>query len=192
MTPETTHPQQPNTKPFAKVVKRICEFRSSGSVLDVGTGEGTHALFLASQGFEVTALDVTDEKFAKIAEEAKQQGVHIKTVVGDVLSLDQLGTTFDIVICTSVLHFLTADKIAAAVEQLQQATNPHGLNVVSAHTVKNEGEVRAHLFAEGELQAYYKKWPMLYEWEGLGGPFMTPSGELMQKHRSELIAEKPE
>ena len=183
---------QPHPKPFAKVVKRICEFRSGGNVLDVGTGEGTHALFLASEGFDVTALNVTDEKFSKITEEAKQQGMHIKTVVGDVLSLDQLGTTFDIIICTSVLHFLTADKIAAAVEQLQKATNPHGLNVVSAHTVKNEGEARAHLFAEGELQTYYKEWHMLYEWEGLGGPFMTMTGEMVQKHRAELIAEKPE
>ncbi len=183
---------QPNTKPFAKVVKKICEFRSGGSVLDVGTGEGTHALFLASQGFDVTVLDVTNEKFSKIEEEAKQQGVDIRTVVGDVLSLDQLGTTFDIIICTSVLHFLTIDKIATAVEQLQKATNPHGLNVVSAHTTKNEGEVRTHLFAEGELQAYYKEWHMLYEWEGLGGPFVTTTGEMVQKHRAELIAEKPE
>ena len=182
--------EQKNTKPFAKVVKRILEYRQSGTVLDVGTGEGTHALFLAAQGFDVTALDTTSENFQKIEEEAAAQGLKIKTVVGNVLELDKLSAQFDIVICTSVPHFLTADEIPLAVEQLKNATNDHGINVVSAHTVKNEGEVRAHLFEEGELQKYYTDWKILYEWEGLGGPFETKTGELIQRHRSELIAEK--
>jgi len=90
---------------------------------------------------------------------------------------------------TSVLHFLTADKIAAAIEQLKAITNQGGINVVSAHTIKNEGEVRPHLFAEGELQKYYEDWNILYEWEGLGGPFEAKTGEVIQRHRAELIAE---
>ncbi len=179
-----------STKPFAKIIKKIEEYRQSGTVLDVGTGDGTHALFLAAQGFDVTVLDTTSENFQKIEEEAAAQGFKIKTVVGNVLELDKLNTQFDIVICTSVLHFLVADEIPNAVQQLKNITSSHGINVVSAHTVKNEGEVRTHLFEEGELQKYYTDWKMLYEWEGLGGPFETKTGELIQRHRAELIAEK--
>ncbi len=179
-----------SSKPFAKVIKKILEYRQGGSVLDVGTGEGTHALFLASQGFDVTALDVTDENFAKIQAEAVRQELHIKTLKGNVLNLRELGASFDIVICTSVLHFLTTSEILIAIQELKDITNDHGLNIVSAHTVKNEGEVRAHLFDEGELHKYYKDWNLLYEWEGLGGPFATKTGELIQRHRAELIAEK--
>jgi len=182
--------EQKSTKPFAKIIKRILEYRQSGTVLDAGTGEGAHALFLAAQGFHVTALDTISENFQKIEEEAATQGLKIKTVMGDVLELDKLGAQFDIVICTSVLHFLTTDEIPLAVQQLKTATRERGINVVSAHTIKNEGEVRAHLFEEGELQKYYTDWKMLYEWEGLGGPFETKTGELIQRHRTELVAEK--
>jgi tellurite methyltransferase len=181
--------EQKSTKPFAKVVKRILEYRQSGTVLDVGTGEGTHALFLAAQGFDVTALDTTSDNFQKIEGAAAAQGFKVKTVVGNVLELNKLNAQFDIVICTSVLHFLAADEISLAMQQLKAATSNHGINVVSAHTVKNEGEIRAHLFEEGELQKYYADWKMLYEWEGLGGPFETKTGELIQRHRAEIIAE---
>jgi len=176
-------------KPFAKIVKNILDFRQNGTVLDVGTGDGQHALFLASQGFEVTILDTSDEKFKKIIELATTQGIQISSVVGDVLALHTLGKSFDIVVCTSVLHFLTADKIAMAIEQLKAVTHQNGINVVSAHTINNEGEVRPHFFAEGELKKYYEDWNILYEWEGLGGPFETKTGEVIQRHRTELIAE---
>jgi tellurite methyltransferase len=179
-----------NLKPFAKIVKRIIDHRQSGTVLDVGAGEGQHALFLASQGFDVTVLDTTDGHFKKIEEEASAQGVKLSCILGNVLSLHELQKSFDIVICTSVLHFLTTDEILRAVAELKDVTNEQGLNVVSAHTVKNEGEVRAHLFAEGELKEHYADWNILYDWEGLGGPFETKTGEVIQRHRAEVIAEK--
>lgn len=179
-----------NLKPFAKIIKRIIDYRQNGTVLDVGTGEGQHALFLASQGFDVTVLDISNCNFQKIEEEARAQGVKVSCVVGNVLSLHELQKSFDIVICTSVLHFLTTEEIVWAVVELKDATNEQGLNVVSAHTVKNEGEIRTHLFAEGELKEHYADWNILYDWEGLGGPFETKTGEVIQRHRAELIAQK--
>lgn len=39
------------------VVKKVLEHITYGKVLDLGAGEGRNSLFLAENGFEVTAID---------------------------------------------------------------------------------------------------------------------------------------
>ena len=179
------------SKPVIPVVKKILEYRHSGTVLDVGAGEGQNSAFLALQGFDVTALETTNESLENIEASAIAQGTSISTAVGNVLNLPPLKKTFDIVICTSVLHFLTSSEVFTAVRALKSVTKDGGLNVVSVHTDKNENEVRPHLFSEGELRNLYSDWKILHYWEGLGAPFQTRAGETVQRHRAEVIAEKP-
>ena len=54
-----------------------------GRVLCLAEGEGRNAVFLAEQGFEVTAVDSSAVGLAKARKLAGQRGVHIETVVAD-------------------------------------------------------------------------------------------------------------
>ena len=51
-----------------------------GRVLEIGAGEGRNSVFLAKQGYEVTALDQSTVGLEKARKLAKDQGVEITTV----------------------------------------------------------------------------------------------------------------
>jgi SAM-dependent methyltransferase len=54
-----------------------------GRVLCLGEGEGRNAVYLASLGYEVVAVDQSEVGLAKAHKLAAQQGVHIQSIVAD-------------------------------------------------------------------------------------------------------------
>jgi tellurite methyltransferase len=54
-----------------------------GKALDVATGEGKNAVFLAQHGFEVEAVDISQKGLRKARRLAREKGVTIKTVLAD-------------------------------------------------------------------------------------------------------------
>jgi SAM-dependent methyltransferase len=69
-----------------------------GTALDAGCGVGTEAIWLAAQGWQVTAADIAAEPLARAAEAAKARGLsdHVQWVEAD-LSSWVPGTQFDLV-----------------------------------------------------------------------------------------------
>jgi tellurite methyltransferase len=54
-----------------------------GRALDIATGEGRNAVFLALQGLRVDAVDISGVGLSKAQELAKEMGVQIRTVLAD-------------------------------------------------------------------------------------------------------------
>jgi 2-polyprenyl-3-methyl-5-hydroxy-6-metoxy-1,4-benzoquinol methylase len=54
----------------AEIVERILKYKSSGSVLDIGAGQGRNSLFLAKSGFSVEAIDSSEEGLKKTRSKA--------------------------------------------------------------------------------------------------------------------------
>ncbi|HWC26873.1 MAG TPA: methyltransferase domain-containing protein [Solirubrobacteraceae bacterium] len=54
-----------------------------GRALDLGAGEGRNSVWLATRGWQVTALDVSDVALARAAERAAAEGVPLGCVVAD-------------------------------------------------------------------------------------------------------------
>lgn len=54
-----------------------------GSALDLGAGEGRNAVWLARQGWQVTAVDFSDIGLAKATQLAAAAGVEVTTVCAD-------------------------------------------------------------------------------------------------------------
>ena len=54
-----------------------------GSALDLGAGEGRNAVWLARQGWQVTAVDFSDIGLAKATQLATAAGVEVATVCAD-------------------------------------------------------------------------------------------------------------
>ncbi|MFY1677741.1 FAD-dependent oxidoreductase [Streptomyces sp. WMMC905] len=69
-----------------------------GRALDVGTGEGADALWLAEHGWKVTATDISGNAIARVGAEAERRGLSVDLVHGDVNDPEPFGTaTFDLV-----------------------------------------------------------------------------------------------
>lgn len=83
---------------------------SKGKMLCIGEGEGRNAVWLAQQGYEVTAVDSSEIGLHKAEKLAKSRGVNIKTVHAD-LSDIQVGNQHGIVLFQFfVIYLLNYDK----------------------------------------------------------------------------------
>ncbi|WP_418961002.1 class I SAM-dependent methyltransferase [Streptomyces tritici] len=56
---------------------------SGGRVLDLGCGPGRNALYLASRGFRVDAIDLSSSALEWAAERARESGAEVRFVCGD-------------------------------------------------------------------------------------------------------------
>src|SRR5207245_10634643 len=63
-----------------------------GRSIELGCGSGTNAVWLAKQGFEVTAVDVSSAAISRARERAASEGGKVSFLCGDVLNLRDIGT----------------------------------------------------------------------------------------------------
>jgi SAM-dependent methyltransferase len=101
---------------------------SSGKLLEVGCGIGVDSIRLAKCGFDVTAVDLTENALAVARENAARAGVSIDFRLGNAEGLDFPDATFDAVYSFGVLHH-TPD-IVAAVAEVHRVLKPGGVAYV--------------------------------------------------------------
>lgn len=94
-----------------------------GRALDVGCGTGTQAVYLAEHGWQVTAVDAVQRALERARRRAKERGVEVRLIAGDVASLPALGLDdgFDLVFDRGCFHDLSAvarDGYAHGVSEL--------------------------------------------------------------------------
>lgn len=105
-----------------------------GTALDLGAGEGRNAVWLARQGWSVTAVDFSAVGMAKAQQLAAAAGVTVTTVVADATEAVPPGP-FDLVI---VLYLqLPADERRAAYRAAATALAPGGTMLVVGHDTTN-------------------------------------------------------
>jgi len=76
-----------------------------GRALDVGCGGGTYSLYLARQGYDVTAIDFMPEAVAMTRQRAVEAGANIEVLQADVTDWSS-AQPFDIVLDVGCLHSL--------------------------------------------------------------------------------------
>jgi tellurite methyltransferase len=71
-----------------------------GKALDVAMGEGRNGVYLATQGFDVTGLDISEKGLEKAHTLATKNNVTIQTKVVDLESIQFEPHSWDLIICT--------------------------------------------------------------------------------------------
>ena len=97
-----------------------------GRVLDVGCGTGEHASLAASLGFDTTGIDGAPLAIEKAQAKARERGLDVRFVVGDVLELASFGEQWDTVLDCGVFHVFDDDERGVYVENLAAAVSPGG------------------------------------------------------------------
>ncbi len=64
-------------------LKKQIHLLPAGKALDIATGEGRNAVFLAQHGFEVDAVDISEKGLRKARQLAREKGVKINTLEVD-------------------------------------------------------------------------------------------------------------
>ncbi|NDL60076.1 class I SAM-dependent methyltransferase [Phytoactinopolyspora mesophila] len=88
-------------------------------VVDVGCGTGDLAIYLASHGYQATALDMSQVAIDQARRKAEKQGVTISFHVADATRLETLSETFDAAFDSGLLHSLDVDEQTEYVDGLR-------------------------------------------------------------------------
>lgn len=108
---------------------------SPGLALDVAAGEGRMALWLASLGWQVTALDFSAAGLARGRERAEQRGLEVQWRVADATATDLRQEHFDLVLVL-YLHLPHAPLIDV-LQRCARAVAPGGRLLVLGHDRDN-------------------------------------------------------
>jgi tellurite methyltransferase len=114
--------------PSAEVIELTDALPAAAKVLDLGCGEGRNALYLASQGFDVTAVDRSESGIRKLQYVAEKAGVSVSAHVADVATID-LEDEYDVVMAHGLLHYLSQDECADLLSEIREHTVAGGFNV---------------------------------------------------------------
>ncbi len=126
-------------------------------VLVPGCGYGRNSIWLAKQGFQVTAFDVSDVAIQMATEDASRQGVNVNYFVGNLFKPALLnGIQFEGIYLSNVLHLFLSDDRKRLMERMDAMLKPGGmlaLTCISVHDQNNYGigrEVEANTFEKHE------------------------------------------
>jgi tellurite methyltransferase len=186
----------------AKFVQRIPHYITSGTVLDLGAGEGKNAIYLAKMGFKVTAVEIslyaTRNFINWLIEDGKQFNNNIMLVQANVLEF-KFSQQYDIIIAYGLLHSLPSKQDAQnIVYQMKTNTKPGGLNIICTFTdMVPMPEAQSYLepifFKPDELRDnLYSDWEIL-EYEHGKIKEKHPSNNIEHEHSlCRLITQKPQ
>ncbi len=99
-----------------------------GHVLDLAMGEGRNGVFLATKGFQVAGVDISEEGLKKANALAVESGTPIDTVAADLESYEIPANTYDVILCTYYFQRDLFPKIATALK-------PGGMALIETYTV---------------------------------------------------------
>lgn len=106
-----------------------------GRVLDLACGEGRNAIWLASRGFEVTAVDFSDVAIERARKLAAARGVEVAWVCEDVTAYEPEAGAFDRVVIL-YLQVPSAD-FRRALGHAVRALAPGGELLLIGHALRN-------------------------------------------------------
>ena len=109
-----------------------------GRALDLGAGEGRNAIWLAEQGWQVTAVDFSQVGLAKAAKLAAARGVAVSWEHADLRQYHPAPGSYDLVLL-AYIH-LPPGEFAGLLATAVSALAPGGTLLVVGHDVANLSE----------------------------------------------------
>jgi SAM-dependent methyltransferase len=106
-----------------------------GRAIDLGTGEGRNAIWLAERGFTVTAVDFSQVGLARAAGLAAERGVSVDWVHADLLDYQPAPGRYDLVLIAYIQ--LPADRLTALARAAASALAPGGTLLAIGHDRDN-------------------------------------------------------
>jgi SAM-dependent methyltransferase len=135
-----------------------------GKALDLACGTGRNALWLARNGWTVTAVDGAPAAIEILQRKAAGQKLAIEALVADLERGEyQIETAaWDLV---AMCYYLQRDLFEAA----KQAVVPNGTLLAIVHITEPGEEPTSTRMQRGELKSYFQDWDILHYFEGKPG-----------------------
>jgi SAM-dependent methyltransferase len=136
--------------------------RTNVRALDLGCGGGVHTLFLAAEGFDTAACDISLEGVALTSRRLAERGLKAETAVASFDSAPFPSRSFDLILCIDVLECAAPGLAEAALPSIAKLLKPKGAGFFVFASDKdyriadpNNPFVRRG-FTEGEVKSMFK------------------------------------
>jgi tellurite methyltransferase len=154
-------------KPSSEFFELIKKLHLGANVLDLGCGDGRNSIFLGENGFEITAIDISETGIRKLKQQALEKGLKIKAEVQDMRNFT-FKRTYDLIIAHGCLHLIERDYWIPLIGEIKDHTKQGGFNVIAVFTDKlpppdHLKDFTIGLFREGELFDFYEDWNIIYQ-----------------------------
>lgn len=165
--------------------------------MDIGAGDGRNALFLASSGFNVVALDLAPTGLKNIVKKAAAQDLtdRIKVVTANITEYKP-DVSYENVITNFTLHFVGAENIIPVLEKMVSLTRSGGINLIDDFTQNGPLAVNRpdNYVTPLLLEDFYDKkgWKILYsDTRPVKTKAFESPGRLYTHEAIAFIAKKP-
>lgn len=165
-----------------------------GKTLDLGCGNGRNSLYLAANGYDVTAWDKNAMSIKNLLSIRDSEGLeNLQAEVKDLNSLSFDGE-YDFILSTVVMMFLEAKTIPGLIANMQRCTKPGGYNLIVAAMDTDDFPCTVGFpfaFKAGELKNYYEGWDLLKYNEDVGELHRTDeNGNRIKLRFATMLARK--
>ncbi|MFP5597671.1 tellurite resistance methyltransferase TehB [Kluyvera sp. 142486] len=165
-----------------------------GKTLDLGCGNGRNSLYLAANGYDVTAWDKNPMSIQNLLSIREAEGLeNLQAAVKDLNTLTFDGE-YDFILSTVVMMFLESSTIPRLIPNMQRCTKPGGYNLIVAAMDTDDFPCTVGFpfaFKAGELKNYYEGWDLLKYNEDVGELHRTDeNGNRIKLRFATLLARK--
>lgn len=144
---ETGQPSSELQRIVAEVSVRPCR------ALELGCGTGANSVWLAQQGFEVTALDLSPLAIERARRRSDEAGVRVRFLAADVLHPSpELADPFDFFFDRGCYHVVRREDPQAYVETLCRLSGPRALGLVLAGNAREPHQPGPPVVSEEQIR----------------------------------------
>lgn len=131
------------------------------AAIDLACGSGRNALYLAENGWTVTAVDASPSAIDKLKQRARERGLEVIAQVADLTAADFAlpNAAFDLIV---IAYYLQRDLFP----KLKPALRPGGVVLAIVHILEQGEQMTEKRAAPGELRGFFEGWQILHDYEG--------------------------
>jgi tellurite methyltransferase len=159
-------------------------FRPGMRILDAGCGDGRNLVYLLRSGFEVFAVDASEQAVTRVRQLAAEIAPHLPEDnfrLEKVEGMSFAGERFDVIISSAVLHFASDEQHwRTMVEEMWRVLKPRGIffarlasSIGIEEVIKSIGGRRYHL-PDGSERFLVDEAMIRETTDRLGGNFIEP------------------
>jgi 2-polyprenyl-3-methyl-5-hydroxy-6-metoxy-1,4-benzoquinol methylase len=121
--------------------------------IELGCGTGTNAIWLAQQGFDVTAVDFSSLALEKARQKATESDVRVQFLQADVLNSLAIQEQFPFFFDRGCYHVVRRVSVGKFLETLELICEPGALGLILTGNAKEPHEPGPPVVSEADLRS---------------------------------------
>ncbi len=146
-------------KPSAELVALIeSGVVERGVALDICSGTGNNAIYLAEQGFTCYGIDISPTAIGYARDKAAKAGVSCELTAGNAIELPYPDESFTLVFDRGCFHSIPPPKRRTFVKGVYRVLKPGGKYQLLCFSVRDHRSGPPYGFSPEDIRRYFSRW----------------------------------